>query len=204
MSRFDEHLFGRIAVLGGYVSREQLDACLQVQRQRYPQPYIGQVLLDEGYLNEEQIRNILAIRRQKLRKFNLTRVNAADRDRDFAKQALREKLLNLDQLEDAVLEQQLLRALNLHFTLGEVFLSRRDMEKADILRILTIQGRRMLCCPVCDCHYRAPEYRQEERYECRKCGSVLAPSRFLDDQLADGILEPNLQTEKAGTSGAGD
>lgn len=189
MSKFDEHLFGRIAVLGGYISREQLDECLEIQRRRDRPTYIGQVLLDQGYLSTEQVEHILTIRRQKVRKLNLTRTDASKRDREFARLALQAKLVDLDQLEDTVLEQQQLRGLNLHFTLGEVFLSRGEIEMKDVLRVVGLQGRRMLCCSVCDCHYRVQDFREGEEYTCRKCASVLVSSRLLDDQLADGVLE---------------
>jgi hypothetical protein len=190
MSKFDEQLFGRIAVLGGHITKEELDACLADQHERSSPTFIGQVLLERECLSAEQLKSILSIRRQKVRKLNLTHTDAVERDREFARLALRENLVDLDQLEDAVLEQQLLRGVNLHFTLGEVFISRGEVESRKVLRVLAIQGRRMLCCPVCDRHYRIPEFRENrEGYQCPKCSSPLTASRFLDDQLADGVLE---------------
>ena len=47
----------------------------------------------------------------------------------------------------------------------------------------------MLCCPICDFHYRIPDFRRETVYSCVKCGTSLESPGFLDDQLADGTLE---------------
>jgi hypothetical protein len=101
-----------------------------------------------------------------------------------------EGLVDLDTLEDAVLEQQRLAVLNLHFSLSEVLLSRGRVGARDVLSVLAKQGQRVLECPICDCHYRVAEFVEGRRYQCPRCQSVLEQAKFLDPLMVDAVLEP--------------
>src|SRR5262245_54282952 len=54
-------LFGALLVAEGLITSEQLNACLLLQAQDYPDTPIGQILLRCGYISEETIYQTLKI-----------------------------------------------------------------------------------------------------------------------------------------------
>ncbi len=190
MSKFDENLFGRIAVLSHYLTQEQLQDCLDWQRTQSSRVHIGHILLERGFLTNDQFDRILEIRRKKIRKLLTDRDEARESEREFSNLALRDGAIDLEQLEAAVLEQQHMRRLNLRFTLAEVLVSRGDLTREDAWRIQARQGRRVLGCPVCDSHYRIVDFRDGCEYSCPRCEhEALVPPPFLDSMLVDAELE---------------
>ena len=54
MSRFDEHLFGRLAIYNRILTKDQLVECLALQRVQAPdeRQQIGEILLERGYITQ--------------------------------------------------------------------------------------------------------------------------------------------------------
>ena len=85
MSQFDEHLFGRIAVLSGFLTAERLQECLDIQRAANPsdrQP-IGEILRSRGYLTEEQLERIRLDHPEWLRSWWLPVTSRAELERSM-------------------------------------------------------------------------------------------------------------------------
>lgn len=190
MSKFDENLFGRIALLNHYITREELARCVEVQRAGPTRKHLGEVLLEEGHIDEDQLREILEIRNKKIRKFTRNAQVAAEEDRVFARQLLEDDRVDLEGLESAVLEQQRLRQLNLYFSLAEVLVSRKQIAVHEVLDHHAQQGLRTLSCSVCDAHYRVPEFVSGRDHACPRCDSVLRGPAYLDASLVDGVIRP--------------
>ena len=188
MSKFDENLFGRIAILNEYVTKPQLEECLELQRTGVDRKHIGQILLHHGYLTDDQLNRILEIRNRKVRKLLWNQNDGSEIDRAFARVVLQEFLVGLDDLEDAVLEQQRLRQFNLYFSLLEVLVSKQRVTVKTVKRILARQGRSILRCAVCDVQYQVAEFEEEEPFSCPKCESQLGPPAFLDPLMVEGII----------------
>ena len=198
MSKFDQNLFGRIAVLSNFLTQEQLQDCLDYQKSQSARIHIGHILLERGYLTSEQFDRILDIRRKKIRKLLTDPDEARESDREFGALVLKEGFLNLNQLEDAVLEQQRLKRLNLRFSISEVLVSRGDLTRAQVWDIQTQQEKRVLGCPVCDGHFRIVEFDAERVYSCPRCSHEgLVPPPFLDSMLVDAVLDTENETELA-------
>jgi hypothetical protein len=189
MASLDESLFGRIAVLNNYLRADQLEECLRIQRAESPPRRIGDILLEKKYLTEEQLRTILEIRRKKSRKSQANQGEVRENDKAFGHLALQSGLVNLDQLEGAILEQQRLKHLNLHFRLGEIMVAKRMLEASDVVRLLRSQGKQILLCPVCDIHYNVVRYQEGKGYRCNKCQSDLLEPKFLDTVAVDALIE---------------
>lgn len=189
MSSLDENIFGRIAVLNDYLRPEQLEECLQIQRSESPSRRIGDILLERGYLTQEQLRTILEVRRKKVRKVQRDPLELQETDRRFGELALAERLVGLDDLEEAILEQQRLLGIGLHFRIGEILVARSKMKPADVLRILRAQGKRILICPACDTHYNVREFREGRAYSCARCRAALFEPKFLDTVAVDALLD---------------
>lgn len=189
MASLDETLFGRIAVLNNYLRPDQLEECLKIQRAESPSRRIGDILLEKRYLTEEQLRTILEIRRKKSRKAQTNPAEVRQSDKAFGHLALQSGTITLDQLEEAILEQQRLDYLNLHFRLGEIMVAKGLLEASGVLGLLRRQGKRILLCPVCDIHYNVLKYQEGKGYRCTKCQADLMEPKFLDSVAVDALID---------------
>ena len=188
MSKFEENLFGRIAVLNNYVTPDELRECLRAQKDGSGDRHIGEVLRERGHITEEQLERIVEIRNQKVRKLRRSQESATESDRELARVAIRNGSLDLGALESAVLEQQRLRKLNLHFSLVEVLVSRSTLSPVEAKRLLTEVDCGMLRCPVCDVQFRIVDQQSDEEYHCIKCDAVLDPPAYLDTGIVEGVV----------------
>ncbi len=189
MSRFDESLFGRVAVINGYVSKAALESFLRDHRESGSEMPIGEALVARGLLTREQLERILEIRQKKVRKLLRSQRDAEESDRAFARHVLLHEMVGTDELEDAVLEQLRLRQLNLHFSLPEVLFSRRKLTLQQVLEVLAAQGRAMLRCSLCDVQYQVAARGEGEEHRCPRCDAVLDPPLVLDPLMVEGVAE---------------
>ncbi|MBI4583427.1 MAG: hypothetical protein HY717_05325 [Planctomycetes bacterium] len=197
MSHFDEHLFGRIAVLNGYLTPEQLQECLAVQKSMDParRAPIGEILRSKGYLKGKHLSQILEIRKNKLRKLLRDAKELIKTDKVFGQIALKKGMITLEQLESALLEQQRLKLKNFQIRLGEVLVALKHLKVNEVFDILAEQNGRILICPSCDCHFTVLSYSPEKRYKCSQCDAYLKTPTFLDTVVTDGVLEDQVSEE---------
>lgn len=189
MSTLDETLFGRIAVFNNYLRQEELDECLAIQRTDASARFIGDILLEKGYITAEELNTVLSIRRKKVRKMPRRPEESRESNRTFGDLALAQSLISIDDLESAVLEQQRLSQLNLHFCLGEVLLAQGKMRVEQVIDVLSRQGKCILFCPVCESHFNVVKYQTWKTYKCLGCGAELIRPRFLDTIAVDGVIQ---------------
>lgn len=189
MPTLDETLFGRIAVFNNYLRQDQLDECLIIQRTDATARCIGDILLEKRYITQEQLNTILEIRRKKIRKVPRKPEESRESNRAFGELAVSAGLISLDDLEGAVLEQQRLGQLNLHFCLGEVLVAQSKMSTSHVVDLLGQQGKCILLCPVCESHYNVIKYQARKLYPCPQCGAGLIQPKFLDTIAVDGVIE---------------
>ena len=185
----DESLLGRIAVFNKFVRQDQLDECLRIQRSESPPRQLGEILIERGLITGEQLQIILEIRRKKARKILRRPEEARKTDRSFGKLAVDAGYIGLDDLEDAILEQQRLDHLNLHFRIGEILVAKSKMQLTDVLEVLRRQGKRILICPVCDIHYNVVDFKNGKSYSCAKCQAQLLEPKFLETVAADAYID---------------
>jgi len=197
MSKFDENLFSRIALLNNYVSKRQLDECLEIRSGCASKEHIGNLLLERGYLTRDQFNRIVEIRNRKVRKLLRSQEDSLESDREFGRLVLQERLIDLDGLEEAVLEQKRLRRLNMQFSLVEVLVSRQQVEVETVKRMFSILGRSMLRCLLCDVQYQIVDFDKEDEYKCPKCGAKLEPPVVLDPLMVDGVVRAD-EVERVG------
>lgn len=189
MASTDQNLFGSTALLTKWVRQDQLDECLRLQRSESSPRAIGEILLEKGYITGEQLNMVLEARRKRGKKQMVVPEDQVGADKAFGQLAVSRGLVTMDDLEAAVLEQQRLRALNLHFCLGEVFVANGRMKPADVLEILGLQGKRVLVCSLCDLHYNIVRHQKGKEYRCPACGAALIQPKFLETVAVDGVIE---------------
>ena len=193
MSTFEEHLFGRIAVLNGFLTMDQLKECLALQgtASSSNRPRIGEILLSRGYLNKQQLTDILDIRKKKLRMMLRDSNDLVRTEKVFGQMALRRELVSLSNLEAALLEQRRLARMNLCIGLGEVMVSLGFMKVEEVLEILSAQNQRILVCPDCDGHFTVIGFHREKQYKCPHCQESLEVPGFLETIATDGVVDDN-------------
>ena len=57
----DEQLLGEIAVREGFLSRSQINNCIQIQQQSEVYKPLGALLVQEGYLHPGQLHAVLEV-----------------------------------------------------------------------------------------------------------------------------------------------
>jgi hypothetical protein len=188
MARFDDSLFGRVAVLNGYVTKEQLAECAEASRSPSNKEHLGEIMLRRGLLTREQLDRLVEIRDKKVRKLLRSQEESARNDREFCRTALQMAVVDLEDLESAMLEQQRLRQLNLHFGIAEVLVSRRTITVADLKRLYGMLGQSMLRCCYCDLQFRIADSSDGNRYSCPRCEATLEQPAYLDPLMAEAVL----------------
>ena len=188
MSKFDENIFSRIALFNNYISKIQLEECVRIKREDGCEKSLGDLLLEKQYISREQLATVLSIRRKKIRKYLRNPRELRESDKAFGRVVLTEGLIDLNDLEAALLEQEYLARLNLRFQIGEILIAKSRLSVESVLKVLAQQGKRILLCPVCDCHYNVVEFRETTTYRCIKCESELEEPNYLDAVAVDAVL----------------
>lgn len=191
MSNFEEHLFGRIAVLNGYITVEQLEEGLEIQRNATTaRPLlIGKILRSKGYLLEWQLKKIVDIRRKKVRKMMRNSEDLLQAERDFRRHVIVENIVSPVDMEEAVLEQRRLHRLNIQVTIWEVLVNLGRLAVNEVLEILALKGHKIMTCRSCDLCFQVGRDSPTDRFFCSQCGRELTEPPYLDFVRTDGIVQ---------------
>lgn len=109
-------------------------------------------------------------------------------DRSFGQIALERELIDVGQLEAALLEQERLRRRNLHFRIGEILVKTGSLEISAVRAILREQGIESRQCRSCEAVVSVPPSgpgAAAENRACPACGGELDDARFLEIVRAD-------------------
>jgi len=102
-----------------------------------------------------------------------------------------------DDLECAILEQERLATMNLHFRLGEILVSMERMKFDEVLDTLRRQQKRIMICPLCDNHYNVVGFNRDRVYQCVDCQADLLEPGFLETVAVDGFIEDSVPASAA-------
>ncbi|MHC4777621.1 MAG: protein kinase domain-containing protein [Planctomycetota bacterium] len=137
----EEILFGKIAVRLGVVTQRQVDEAIALQETTHRQRQIGKILMERGALDQEGLLRILEIQRRNLR----ARGHYSDETTEnslFGRIAVRENLINEQQLNDALRTQAKMESLSsLQIKIGEILLRKGHMQPQGVQKVLSLQGR---------------------------------------------------------------
>jgi twitching motility protein PilT len=62
----EENLFGQILLNFNLVTKDQLEKCIELQRQQTSRKLLGELLIEQGLLDEKSLRSILSVQKRKL------------------------------------------------------------------------------------------------------------------------------------------
>jgi len=115
-------LFGVVAMSMGYATREQVNECIDIQRQSEVKRRLGDIMRQRGYLTEVQVKEILSVQG---RKEETTSVpdTPSGRRRFIGEILIERGYIDRQTLNNALKRQMLLRDTGLNPKLGEILIS---------------------------------------------------------------------------------
>lgn len=133
-----KRLFGMIALSMGMINKEQLDECLEAQRESKKQQQLGDIMLERGKMTEKQVSEVLSIQ-EKMGDF--TRLQTSEsKGRKLLGEILVEcAYIDEGTLKHALKRQEILRQTGISPRLGELLLAVGKLTREQLRKALTIQ-----------------------------------------------------------------
>lgn len=186
----EDSLFGKIALHNSFITQEQLDDCLRLQRAATAPKLLGVIMLERGHITREQLRLILEYQKKNLQR-PATDPDEQKEDIAFGFLAVKLGCTTLDRVYECVREQARMARLGLYFRLGEIFVNRGYLTPEQVGEILQRQNKTILECPGCASRYNVIGWQPGREVKCTKCGTALAPpgdptAISVDDALDAG------------------
>ena len=161
MVKDNPHLIGQIALEAGFITPDQLDACLALQASD-PKP-LGALLVQGGYLSEAQFAEV---RRAQDARFERLDADPA-RGGLFGQLAVRLGFLSAADLHRTLREQA-----GTSLQLGQLLLKKKRLTSEQFLEILRRQNKDVAACPTCHAFYDLAE-QQTRPFVCAACRTVV-------------------------------
>lgn len=192
MSSRETQLLIRMLRYQAQVDETQLRELLDSVRRRDIDGFLEQLrhstLVDDDWIEWAQ----KSLRRKARRNFKESE-DQRHQDRSFGQLALARGWVRVGILEDAILEQQRLRRLNLRFRLGEILVRHNALSVSQVRELLSEQGHRHWSCVECDAVITALPSADGNSPEgdlcCPLCSGELRAAVFLEPVRSDACLE---------------
>ena len=164
-------LVGQIAIELGFVTREQLQECIDLQAgQVQPKP-IGTLLLESGFLTTEKLTAILDEQKRRLQE-SLPYAPAQRGAVAFGHLLIERGLVKQEHVNEALRAQLDLAERSVRKRLGELLVEAGHLTPEAVPEVLKAQGKVLMACTFCGAHYNVL-ITIAEGYPCRKCGMPL-------------------------------
>ena len=170
-TRQNPHLIGQIALEEGFITPGQLETAIAKQAAQSPPPPLGRLLLESGAITEDRLAKVVRIQETRFDRL------AAEPARGglFGQLAVRLGYLKVEQLHDALREQQASGRTGSSLLLGQLLLRRKAINAEQYLEILRRQDREVVRCPGCGAFYDLTGTRATEAFLCTACEGVVHP-----------------------------
>jgi serine/threonine protein kinase len=188
----------------GLITREQLEECLREQKTEAavsgrPPRSVGVFLVAKGYLTDAQLVGLLDEQKARLQKAGLPAAAASPRQEDvlLGKLLVKHGLTTQAQLNECLRQQSEAETKGAPVRLGELLVQKGYATKEGIARVLALQQKTILACPMCGMKYNVAGYGEGREVRCKKCNEPLVPPASLDTVHVDGSA-PAMQPVAAG------
>jgi formylglycine-generating enzyme required for sulfatase activity/tRNA A-37 threonylcarbamoyl transferase component Bud32 len=194
-----EYLVGKMAVLEGLVTEEQVVECMELLAQR-PHLSLGQIFVEKEYLTSEQLKKLITRQRQALRR-QQTKSDAPPEPGLFGQVALRLGYVTQADLQHALRIQ--LDDPEHKRRLGEVLVELGALTIEQVKEILERQDKVGVACTRCRAEYNFPKdkIRTLEQVACFRCGGKLAvsqaPRAVFTEEMKTMVVEPPGKKKKS-------
>jgi len=165
------HLIGQIALEVGLISPAQLETAIVKQAAQSPPSPLGRLLVESGALSEAKLAEVVRIQETRFDRL------AAEVSKGglFGQLAVKLGYLKVEQLHDALREQQASGRAGTSLRLGQLLLRRKALSAEQYLEILRRQEREVARCPGCGAFYDLTGARATEPFLCTGCQAVVHP-----------------------------
>ncbi|MBI2922759.1 MAG: serine/threonine protein kinase [Planctomycetes bacterium] len=216
MAQIKNVLFGKLAVSTRFITEEQLQECLDFQKEIEERgekpPRLGEILEQKGYLTKQQIQSILETMSSMQR-------------RRFGEIGVAFHFITLEQLETCLDIQKLLQAPQEtvplfgqalvayrnflkqvlaggpHPRIGDVLCSMGYMRPHQVEAILEEQNKRIVRCKSCEASLNISRFQIGQKIKCGQCSAVLEIVKPEGAEDLDVALPPE-EAPPAGEEGA--
>jgi hypothetical protein len=134
-----KNLFGMVALSMGLITKEQIEECLEVQRQSRIPRRLGAIMLEREYLTDAQVRGVLRVQGKISRTANWPKTESGRR-RLIGEILVERGYINRETLTSALRHQQLLRKKGLNTSLGELLLTVNKITPKQLSAALAVQA----------------------------------------------------------------
>jgi len=165
--RDNPHLVGQIALEAGFVTPEQLDKCVAVQKGDTSKA-LGSILVEAGYLTEDQLAEV---RRVQDSRFERLETDPA-RGGLFGQLAVRLGYITPADLHRTLRGQEDARRRGSSLLLGQLLLQRKLITAEQYLELLRRQNKDVAFCPACKAFYDLSGHKGGP-FHCTSCRAVI-------------------------------
>lgn len=164
-------LIGQIALDLKFVTRDQLQDCINLQAgQVQPKP-IGTLLMESGFLTLPQLTLVIEEQRRRMQE-SLPHAPQQRGEVAFGRLIVERGLVKQEHVNEALRAQQDLADRGIRKRLGELLVEAGHLEPDAIPGVLKTQGKVLMACTFCGAHLNVLTS-ISEGYPCRKCGMPL-------------------------------
>lgn len=206
-------LFGKLAVSTRFITEEQLQECLDYQKEVEERgerpPRLGEILEQKGYLTKQQIQSILETMSSMQR-------------RRFGEIAVAFHFITLEQLETCLDIQKLLQAPQetvplfgqalvtyrgflkqvlaggTHPRIGDVLVAMGYMRNHQVEAVLEEQNKRIVRCKSCEASLNISRFEPGQKIKCGQCNAVLEVVKTEGSEDLDVALPTETVSAPAG------
>ena len=171
MGAHNRLLVGQIAIELGFVTKQQLQECIDLQAGQVQAKPIGTLLVENGFLPQERLVVVLEEQKRRLQEslpYAPTQRGAVA----FGRLIIDRGLVSPEHVNEALRAQQDLADRGMRKRLGELLVEAGHLKADDVPEILKAQGKVLMACTFCGAHYNVL-ITIAEGYPCRKCGMPL-------------------------------
>ncbi len=183
-----EVLFGKIALLLGYITLDQVQEVVALQTASHGGEKIGELLVSRGHMTSADVKRVLEEQDVYLSMPHPRLPNKLS-EALMGRMALRYGYLDEEQLNLCLRLQEALRDEGLGTRLGEILVERKMMSVDDVASVLRMQKLQIKSCPRCDSRYNAVLSEMQKMEACPKCGSPLSEGDAPGSVTVVGDLE---------------
>lgn len=164
-------LIGQIALDLKFVTRDQLQECINLQAgQVQPKP-VGTLLMESGFLTLPQLTAVIEEQRRRMQE-SLPHAPAQRGEVAFGRLLVERGFAKQEHVNEALRAQQDLADRGFRKRLGELLVGAGHLSPDAIPVVLKTQGKVLMACTFCGAHLNVLAS-IADGYPCRKCGMPL-------------------------------
>lgn len=168
----EDLVFGEIAVKSRLITQQQLDKCLEEQKNNPDWKSLGELLISKQYLASHQLQFLIDLQRRNLElKANQSR--RTKQDNLFGRLLMRLGFATDKQIEESLGLQLMINDTHL-LRLGEIMVKKGFITDDQLKKVIDFQARRQIICHKCGQKYNMILFNEGTKIPCYNCDQEIA------------------------------